>query len=240
MIELTTDSFFSGRIQVKQDRCGYRFSIDAVLLANHVRVRPDDTILDLGAGCGIIPLILAYRYPKVKIFGVELQNELALLAAQNVQENKMKDRIEIVCADMKTLKMGMVNGPVDLVVSNPPFRKAHSGRMNPNLQKAVARHEIRVTLREVIAVASRMLRKGGRSMTIYPAERITDILTQMRTAGIEPKFVRMIHSQEHKEAKLTVVEGIKGGRPGVKVAAPLFIYRPDGSYTDEIAVMFSP
>ncbi len=238
---MTTDAFFNGRITVKQNQTGYRFSIDAVLLAFYANPRPGDTIVDLGTGCGIIPLILAYRRPHTTIFGIELQNELAEIASLNVKENAMNDRIKILLSDMKDLKSDMVNGPVDLVVSNPPFRIINSGRINPNSQRAVARHEIKSTLSDMVETARRLLSVSGRLVTIYPAERITDVLTHMRSAGVEPKFLRTIHSACGTEAKRILVEGIKGGRPGgIKIGPPLIIYRPNGAYTDEVGKMFEP
>lgn len=231
---LTTDTFFNGRIRVKQDRSGYRFSIDAVLLAGHVNPHPGDNILDLGTGCGIIPLILAYRNPDIKVYGVEVQEELAKIAAVNVKENQMEDQITILCKDMKELKHDMISGPVNLVVSNPPYRKAKSGRINPHQQRAIARHEIKASLSDVVESARRMLSLGGRFVSVYPAERMTDILTQMRLSSIEPKFLRMIHSGWDTEAKLILVEGVKGGGVGIKIAPPLIIYRQDGSYTEEV------
>ncbi|MBU0987479.1 MAG: methyltransferase, partial [Proteobacteria bacterium] len=136
MDALTTDSFFNGRLQIRQPEHGYRFSIDAVLLAGHAAPQPQDLVLDLGTGCGIIPLILAYRNPKIKVYGVEVQQQLADLAGLNVKKNGMEDRIVVCCMDMKELPTDMIPGPMDLVVSNPPYRKALSGRLNPNRQRA--------------------------------------------------------------------------------------------------------
>jgi tRNA1Val (adenine37-N6)-methyltransferase len=240
MAPLTTDTFFNGRIQVKQHQAGYRFSIDAVILARHARPQADDTVVDLGTGCGIIPLILAYRHPGIKIYGIEVQKELADIAVKNVAENFLEDRICIHYRDMKTLKHDMISGPVDLIVSNPPYRKARSGRINPHQQRAVARHEIEVTLYDVLETARRMLRVAGRCVMIYTAERLTDMLTHMRSAGIEPKSIRLIHSAKHLAAKLILVEGKKGGRSGLKVGPPLIIYREDGSYSEEVQEMFMP
>jgi len=234
---LTTDTFYNGRIQVKQNKSGYRFSIDAVLLASHAGPREGDRVLDLGTGCGIIPLMLAYRNPKIKIYGIELQEALAEIADLNIKDNNMEDQVTILCLDMKNLKQDMISGPVDLVVCNPPYRKAKSGRMNPNEQRAVARHEIKVTLYDVIETSRRMLNTSGKFLMIYPAERLVDIISQMRSAGIEPKFFRMIHSKRDTEAKLILLEGVKGGRPGIKIGQPLIIYRKDGSYTDEVEKM---
>jgi len=240
MKPLTKDTFFNGRIKVKQDPCGYRFSIDSILLACHAKLRPGDRVVDLGTGCGIIPLILAYREPNLKVFGIELQKELADIASSNVAENQMNSIITILCKDMKELKNDMVSGPVDLIVTNPPYRKAESGRLNPDLQRAVARHEIKVCLDDITKTVRRVLRTAGRFITIYSAERITDLLTHLRTSGIEPKSLRMIHSGVTTEAKLILVEGIKGGHSGVKIGPPIIVYDEKGAYTPEVQEMFTP
>lgn len=237
---LTTDSLFNGSIRVKQHESGYRFSLDAVLLAQHARPGPDHSVLDLGTGCGIIPLILAYRYPKIKVYGVEVQTELADIAMLNIVENHMEDRITIYCEDLKRLKQKMTSGPVDLVVTNPPYRKVESGRLNPDQQRAVAKHELKATLFDVVDTARRMLRTSGRFVIIYAAERMVDVIIQMRSAGIEPKYIRMIHSSRQANAKLILVEGKKGGRHGITVGPPLMIYRKNGVYSDEVQAMFVP
>ena len=237
---LTTDSLFNDSIRVKQNRSGYRFSMDALLLAQHAMPSLDDTVLDLGTGCGIIPLILAYRHPKIIIYGVEVQKELADIATLNIAENGMEDRITIHCKDLKRLKQDMTCGPVDLVVTNPPYMKVASGRLNPNQQRAVAKHEIKATLFHVVETARGMLRTSGRFVIIYPAERMADIILQMRSAGIEPKYIRMIHSSRQMQAKRIIVEGQKGGRHGIKIGPPLIIYRKNGVYSDEAQAMFMP
>ena len=240
MNRFTTDTFFNGQIHVKQSKAGYRFSIDAVILANHAIPRSGEKVLDLGTGCGIISLILAYRQPDITIYGVEVQAKLAELAIANVRDNQLEDRITVICTDMKLLKPAMTSGPVDLVVCNPPFRRYGSGRLNPDEQRAIARHEIKASLGDIIQTSRRVLRKAGRLILIHTAGRMIDALVQMRTDGIEPKFIRMIHSRKSLEATLIVIEGIKGGRPGVKIAPPLFVYDQGNEYTQEVKSMFSP
>ncbi len=238
MNRYTADTFFNGRIKVRQDKSGYRFSIDAVLLANFVRVRPKNTVVDLGTGCGIIPLILAVRNPDAGFFGVEIQPALAELAEKNVKDNLLEEKIKIIHQDMQSITMDMISGPVDLVVSNPPYRKVFSGRVNPCLQRAVARHEIKINLKELLETAGRILRPAGRFFTIYPAERTIDLMAEMRETGIEPKRIRSIHSTLGTEARLILMEGLKGGRSGVTIENPLIIYK-DKEYTDEVEKMFT-
>jgi tRNA1Val (adenine37-N6)-methyltransferase len=239
-MQITTDTFFDGKIQVKQSRTGYRFSIDSVLLAFHADPRPGDKVLDLGAGCGIISLILACRAPEIRIFAVELQRELSGLAGANVNQNQLRDRIQVIHMDMRLLKPGITAGPVDLIVCNPPYRRPGSGRLNPVEQRAVARHEIKVTLNDILGTTRRMLRTAGRFVAIYTVERMADILVRMRSEHIEPKFMRMIHSTQDTDAKLVLIEGVKDGKPGLKVAPSLIIYDKNGDYTKEVQPMFEP
>lgn len=258
--DFTSDAFLEGRVRVRQHRRGYRFSIDSILLAHHAAARGAETILDLGAGCGIISLLLAYRNPKAKILGIEIQRELADIARYNVLQNHMADRIEIRRGDFKTLthsdlfeawrKFGCDPEtragvpPVDLVVSNPPYRRVRSGRMNLDSRRAVARHEVSATLKDVVGAAQKALEISGGLVMVHLAERLTDLLWEMRSAGIEPKMLRMIHPREEESANRVLVEGKKGGRPGLTVGPPLVIYGSeggsDGEYTDEVNRMFLP
>ena len=237
---LTIDTFCNGRIKVAQDLMGYRFAIDAVILAHHVDPHPGDKILDLGTGCGIIPLILAFRQPETTICGVEIQKSMAEIADRNVDENRMRDRIRILRSDMKTLTKERIHGPADLVVTNPPYRPASSGRINPNKERALARHEIAITLEDLLEVAHRLLKSRGRFTAIYPAQRTTDLLSCMRRAAIEPKRLRMVHSRIETEAKLVLVDGRKGGRRGICIDPPLVIYAAKGEYMPAMKEMFNP
>ncbi len=236
----TSHTFFNGRLKIIQDQKGYRFSIDAVLLAAHIKPRTGDRIVDLGTGCGIIPLILSYRYPGVRIYGVEVQKELAEMATINVNENRLDDRITILCQNMKSLKLEDFSGPVDMVITNPPYRKSNSGRINPNSQRALARHELTVTLYDVVETAKRILRVHGKFIMVYPADRLSDVISSMQSFRIEPKCIRPVYSRQGMDAKLLIVEGTRDGGHVVKIGPPLKIYREDGSYTDEVQKMFQP
>ena len=240
MDSLTRDTFFDGKLIIQQKATGYRFSIDAVLLADQVRPRPDDRLLDLGTGCGIIPLILAYRNPEITAYGIEIQDELVDLAIANINANNLQNRITVLRRDMRDLKPDMIGGPADLAVCNPPYRQPDSGRLNPDPQRAIARHELKISLVEVLQTVRRSLRTAGRYVTIYTAERAVELLSQMHLHGIEPKFMRTIHSQQDAEAKLILVAGVKGARPGIKLGPPLIIYGKSGAYSKEVQKMFMP
>lgn len=234
----TSGSFGGGRIRIRQPQRGYRFSIDAVLLAAQVRPGPSERIVDLGTGCGVVALLLAFERPQLRVWGVELQPELAALAAENVHENGWSDRVRILQADLQAIGPAELGGPVDRVVANPPYRRVHSGRVNPDGQRALARHEIAVTLPGLIAAARRLLKTGGRLHLIYAAGRTAELLGGMRADGIEPKRLRPIQSRVDEDAALVLVEGIKGARPGMTLARPLVVYAEEGRYTDEVRDMF--
>ena len=234
----TRDTFLNGALTVWQERSGYRFSIDPVLLAGHTLLRPDDRVVDLGTGCGIIPLMLGYRYPNAVFWGVEIQEKLVTLARRNVSCNQMENQIHVLHCDLKSLNPEMVQTPVDVVVCNPPYRRINSGKLNPNAQKAVARHEIKVNLKDVITAAGRILKLSGRFAVIYPAIRTADLIFNMRDGGIEPKWMRTVCSHKDDPAKMVIVRGVKGGGPEMEIAPPLCIYKDDGSYTEEMQRMF--
>lgn len=236
---LTDDTFFEGALRVLQLRDGYRFSIDAVLLAAVVAPRSGQVVVDLGTGCGIIPLMLALRHPQSRYFAVELQPDLAELARLNVLANRLDERITVLQADIRGLTQKAFGGPVDGIVANPPYRRAHAGRINPNDQKACARHEIHLTLADLADAAGRLLRTGGRLTVIYPAERLADLFTALRTARIEPKWLRTIHSRSAESARLVLVQAVKAGRPGLAIHAPLVIYLSDGGYTPEVMALYN-
>lgn len=237
---LTTDAFYGGGLRFKQHRRGYRFSIDAAILAGCLHPRPGETVVDLGTGCGIIPILLAFRRPGVRVWGVEVQDSLAALAVENVRSNGMENRVTILGADLRGIGADAFGGPVDWVVSNPPYRRSRSGRVNPNTQRALARHEIAMTLADLVETARRLLKTGGRLSVIYPAERAAELVFHMRSEHIEPKCLRSIHSDRQSNARLILAQGAKHGRPGAVLPPPLIIYDEDGNYSEETRALISP
>ncbi len=240
MNDVTTDTFFNGRLRVDQSASGYRFSLDAVILANTASHRPADRACDIGTGCGIIPLVMAYRNPGLSaVYGIEIQRPLAEIARQNAAQNRMADRIKILCADAKAITIDDTQGPVDLVVCNPPHYGEHAGRINPDSQKALARHEIAININDLLAAARRILAFQGRLMVVYPASRIAELMIRMQDAHLAPKWLRFVHTTPNKAAKRVIVEGVSGGGPGAEIAAPLFVNDEKGRYTPEVEAMFA-
>jgi tRNA1Val (adenine37-N6)-methyltransferase len=233
------DHLFNGRLHFSQPCEGYRFSIDALIVSACMMPKPGQRVLDLGTGCGVIPIILAYRHPDIQVTAVEIQAELAALARLNVCANGMHDRIEVIEGDMRKLEQRRINGCVDWVVCNPPYRRPSSGRINPNTQRAVARHEIHIDLIQLVDTTRSMLKTGGCFVTIYPCERMVDLISAMRDAGIEPKWLRSVHSFKGEGAKRIVVQGIKGGRPDLVISDPLVLYDSEGTYSAQVRGMLT-
>jgi tRNA1Val (adenine37-N6)-methyltransferase len=237
--EETLDTLFGGRLKIIQKKKGYRFSVDALLLAHFTPPSLKGRILDLGTGCGIVPLILIFHHKGLKVIGVEIQPSLADLARRNAALNRFSSRIEIWEKDLKALEREKGGGTFDVVFSNPPYRKVGSGRINPRQEEALARHEIKATLKDILQTAHHLLKEKGRLMMIYPASRAADLIQEMRKIHLEPKRVQFIHSHQKDEARLMLVEAIKEGRAQINVLPPLFLYDSANQYTPEAQELFN-
>ncbi len=236
--EETCDDLFEGRLKVLQKKQGYRFSVDALLLAHFAQPRPTDRTIDLGTGCGIIPLILTFRRQMEKIVGVEIQPSLADLARRNAALNRFSRRIKIWERDIKGLERKVWKEAFDLVVSNPPYRKVGTGRINLRQEKALARHEIKSTLEDILRVTHHLLKEKGRLAMIYPAFRATDLIQELGRFRLEPKRLQFVHSRQQDEARLALVEALKGGGSQVHVLPPLFLFDANDHYTPEATKLF--
>ncbi|MBW2709317.1 MAG: methyltransferase domain-containing protein [Deltaproteobacteria bacterium] len=213
------DLFLDGRLKLIQSRDGYRFSIDAVLLSQFVTLRPGDVVIDLGTGCGVIPLILLLTKPVGHVFGLEIQAELITQAARNARLNGFLERMDVVRGDFR--HPPFYPGFADLVVCNPPYRKINSGRINPHPQKAIARHEILASLDDLLQAAAALLTKKGRFALVYPAVRLAEVFVCMRRFHLEPKRVRIHYPDLESSAKLALIEATLGGQPGLEILPPL-------------------
>lgn len=213
------DDFLEGKLRLIQSARGYRFSVDALLLAGFVTIRKRDRVVDLGTGCGIIPLMLLREHQPAWVIGLEIQQDLASQAARNARLNRFESVMRIVVGDLRHPPMR--GRCCEIVVCNPPYRKKRSGRVNPDRQRAVARHEILATLDDILASARGLLRNKGRLAMVYPAPRLGDLLVRMRGHGLEAKRLQAIHPTLEREAKMVLVEAVAGGRPGLEVLPPL-------------------
>jgi tRNA1Val (adenine37-N6)-methyltransferase len=239
-MDVTLDSIRD--IRLYQSRIGYRFSVDSLLLYDFVNLEKINNIADLGAGSGIVGILLAKKYPGVNVTLFELQASLIRLAEENIILNSLEARTRVIKADIRDIKachLSLVTCHCfDLVVSNPPFRRLKSGLINLEEEKAIARHEVKLRLEELIEAASYLLKVKGRFCIIYHPCRLSELLDTLKKRELEPKRLRFVHSNIFSEAKMILLEAVKRGRGGVKVEKPLYIYEEDGSYSDELREIY--
>jgi len=236
--EKIVEGLLHGGLKVLQKKEGYRFSMDAVLLANFVTVKQNERIADLGTGCGVIPLIVAFRNPTSSITAVEIDETVALMARESVAMNNLSDRISVLAKDIKDLAGFCTAGSFDVVITNPPYGKVHAGRISPDSKRALARHEITGNLADFLKSAAFLLKFRGRLAIIYPAGMLTELIIRLRERDLEPKRLRMIYTGKDRGAKLVLLEAVRGGGREVEVLQPLFIYDDEGNYTEEFKQMY--
>ncbi len=212
-------------LSISQPREGYRFSVDSLLLAGFCRLKAGDRVLELGAGCGVVSLVLACRYPDVTVKAVEIQEELARLAEKNVRRNRLSDRIEILRQDFNSPRAFIAAQEFDHVVSNPPYRKPGCGRRCSHGMDALARHEILTDIRKVVKTTRYALRSGGRFSVVFPAERLAELFSVMVSERLEPKRLRMIHPAPDSSARMALVEACRDGGAELRILPPLFLNR---------------
>lgn len=238
-MEITLDSIRD--IKIYQSKNGYRFSVDALLLYSFVDVPRVKRIADLGAGSGIVGLLLAKKYPDANVSLFELQEGLAAIAGKNIALNSLEDRVEIIKTDIREISpchSSTGTNCFDIVVSNPPFRKPKTGLISPDEEKAIARHEIKLRLPELVGVARCLIKSKGRFFLIYHPERLTELIGTLKEEGMEVKRLRFVHTHVLSEAKMVLVEAVNGGRGGLKVERPFYIYSENGGYSDEMREVY--
>jgi tRNA1Val (adenine37-N6)-methyltransferase len=197
------------------------------------------SILDLGTGSGVLALLLIGLRPGCRLVGVEIQHPLVDMARRTVAWQGLADRVAITQGDVRHIEACIHANTFDAVVANPPYRRLASGRINPNGEKALARHEILGNLDDFLRAAAYALRPGGRVYLIYPARRMATLLTGMRQRRLEPKRCQLVHSFPEKRGEFILVEGVSGGGEEMTVLPPLCIYHPDGTYSTAMQAIFN-
>ena len=202
------------------------FGIDAVLLSDFVRVKKEETVLDLGTGTGILPILLAAKTQGKHFTGLEIQAESADMAVRSVDHNRLGDRIDIVTGDIKEAAEIFRPAFFDVIVTNPPYMLAEHGLQNPGDAKAIARHEVLCTLDDILRESGKLLQESkGRFYMIHKPFRLAEIIIKMNQYKIEPKRIRFIHPYVDKEPTMVLIEGIKGGKSRVKIEPPVIMYK---------------
>lgn len=221
-------------LKIIQNTDGFCFGMDAVLLSSFCEIRKNATIVDLGTGTGIIPLLIWGKNQVKKIYGIEIQEEVAQMAKRTVEMNNLEDSIQIINMDLNNAPEKLGINIFDTVISNPPYMLQGGGIINPEDKKAISRHEITCTLEDVIRTGSRLLKHNGSFFMVHRPHRIVDIFCLLREYKLEPKKIRFVHPKVEDKPNLVLIKSVKASKPELKFEKPLYVYNDDGTYTEEI------
>ncbi|MBQ9519276.1 MAG: tRNA1(Val) (adenine(37)-N6)-methyltransferase [Firmicutes bacterium] len=214
------------------------FGLDAVLLSGFAKARPEELVMDLCSGNGVVPILMEGKTECEQFVGVEIQPDNVDMANRSIQYNGQQDKIFMECCDLKDIDKIYNKHLFDVVTCNPPYIKAGSGAVNETDGKAVARHEIKCDLNDVFAAAAKMLKYGGRLYMVHRANRLTDIFEYSRKNHLEPKVMRFVHAYIDKAPSMVLIEFAKDGKPHLEVLQPMIIYAAGNVYTKEVNDIF--
>lgn len=226
-------------LKIIQNKEGFCFGIDSILLSDFAKdIKNNAEVIDLGTGTGILSILLTAKTKLKKIYGIEVQKAVAEMANRSVILNHLEKRIQIVNTNIKELEKYLEKESFDAVITNPPYKKLNTGIINESETKKIARHEIEANLKDFIEISFKMLKDKGSLYMVHRTERLVDILFEMRKSKIEPKEIRFIHSKVGEKPVLVLVKAIKNGKPFLKVREPLYIYKDNGEYTQEVLEIY--
>lgn len=221
-------------LQIIQKTDGFCFGMDAVLLSGFASAKPGERVLDLGTGTGIIPLLLSAKTKGESFVGLEIQEEMAEMAARSVALNGLEKKIKIVHGDIKEAGRIFGGASFDVITTNPPYMNDAHGLKNPTEAKAISRHEVLCTLEDVIREGTYVLKPGGRMYMVHRPHRLIEIIETMKRYKLEPKRMKFVHPFSDREANMVLLEAVRGGGSWMKVEAPVVVYKEPGVYTEEI------
>ncbi len=226
-------------IKIYQDTDYFNFSIDSVLLAAFPKMtKRIKKVCDLCSGNAPIPLYLSLRFDG-EIIGIEIQEHSYNLAMMSIKENKLEDRIKMINANLIGISERLGLHTFDLVTCNPPFFKIGSHNINPLDSKAIARHEISASLDDIVKEASLLLNNNGHFVMVHRPDRLIEILDTFRKYKIEPKRLQFIYPRIGQECNHILIDGVKDGNPGLRVLNPLYVYKDDNKWTDEVLKIYN-
>ena len=227
-------------LKIIQKENGFRFGIDSVLLSDFAKsIKKNSIVMDIGTGTGIIGILLCAKTNLKKIYGIEIQKEMAEMARRSVELNSLQEKFEILNYDINNINEVLKKETFDYIVSNPPYKKIDTGLINENENKLISRHEIKCNIEDIARVAFRMLKDKGELYMIHRPERLVDVLSELRKYKLEPKSLRFVHSKVNEAPKMFLIRAVKNGKAFLKVESPLYIYEENGEYTEEVLKIYN-
>lgn len=227
--------------KIIQNNEGFCFGIDSVILSEFAKdMKKDARVVDLGTGTGILGFLLLAKTKIKEVVGIEVQKEVCEMASKSVKLNNLESKFKIINCNIKEALTYLEKESFDVVITNPPYKKLNTGRTNNNEKKLISRHEILADIYDFIETAKLLLKNNGVLYMVHRPERLTDILYGLRKNRLEPKNIRFVYSKEDSEyAKLVLIKAVKNGGNFLKIEKPLYIYKNDGTYTDEINKIYN-
>lgn len=228
------DELHRNNYKIIQNPEGFCFGMDAVLLSGFASVKQGERVLDMGTGTGIIPILLEAKTPGEHFTGLEIQDCSADMARRSVLLNDLQEKIDIVKGDIKEASGIFGKAQFDVVTANPPYMNESHGLKNPDMPKAIARHEILCTLEDIIRETALVLKPGGRLYMVHRPRRLIEIIGLLSAYKLETKRIKPVYPSLGKEANMVLIEAVRGGKPLLKLEAPVIVYKEPGVYSDEI------
>lgn len=228
------DELHRNGYQIIQNTDGFCFGMDAVLLSGYAVVKKGECVLDMGTGTGIIPILLEAKTEGQHFTGLEIQPQSVDMAKRSVALNHLEEKITIVEGDIKNASSLFGKSIFDVITCNPPYMNENHGLKNPQLPKAIARHELLCSLEDVVREAAYMLRPGGRFYMVHRPRRLIEIISMLSAHKLEVKRLKPVYPTKEKEATMILLEAVRGGNPLLKLEKPMIVYKEPGVYSDEI------
>lgn len=232
------DDLHRNGYQIIQNENLFCFGMDAVLLSGFARVKAGGRALDLGTGTGIIPILMSAKTPGEHFTGLEISAVSSDMARRSVAWNGLEQKIEIVQGDIKEAGALFAPASFDTVTSNPPYMIGQHGLVNPDQEKAAARHEILCTLEDVVSAAAHLVKPGGHFYMVHRPFRLAEIICTLSRYRMEPKRMRLVYPYLDKEPNMVLIEAVRGGRSRMTAEKPLVVYEAPGRYTPEILELY--
>jgi tRNA1Val (adenine37-N6)-methyltransferase len=222
---------------IDQENTGYRYSIEPFLLSDFMTLLPNQSVLDIGTGCGIIPLIMVHQEPTLKVTAIEIQDSSQ--AQKNIYQNKMEKQIFLIHGDFLKEAENLKPESFNHIVSNPPYRKIQTGRISPDSSKALARHELALSMSSLLDKSAPLLKKGGQITLAYPPERLGELMRELECRSLYPNQAQFVHGNYQAPAKIVLVSAFKEKKSDFSIAQPLTVYNKDGTYSKEIEEVYA-
>ncbi len=227
-------------LKIIQNKKGFCFGIDSVLLSDYAKnIKKDSTVIDIGTGTGIISLLLCKKTELKKIYGIEIQKEVAEMASRNVKINNLQDKFEVINLDINRIFEIFEPNKFDAIVTNPPYKKNNTGLKSIEEKQLISRHEVKCTLEDIIEKSSKLLKSLGEFYMVHRAERLVDIMCLLRKYKLEPKNIRFVQSKVEEKPSLILIKAVKNAKEFLKIDKPLVVYDEYGKYTDEILKIYN-